>query len=248
MPTYAYTARDASGKQVNGTVEATGQREVTAILADQALFPVNVTEADDAAGNRYFGNRKRKVKGQTMAIFYSQLASLLRAGVPMIRSLNVLSLQSTEPVLKQVIGEVRDRVEDGEPLGDSMSRYPGVFSEMACNMVRAGTEGGFLEDALDRVGAFTELQEDLKGRTISALAYPVFLFSVGSVVLSALLVFLRASVRHAVRPIAPRRGNASCHRRIAGAEQLSAVLWMDHLVFDRIGTCRRTNPIADGSR
>jgi general secretion pathway protein F/type IV pilus assembly protein PilC len=124
-----------------------------------------------------------------MALYYSQLASLLRAGVPMIRSLNVLSEQSAEPVLKEVIGEIRNRVEDGEPMGDAMARYPGVFSEMACNMVRAGSEGGFLEDALDRVGDFTELQEDLKGRTISALAYPVFLFSVGSVVLSALLVF-----------------------------------------------------------
>jgi general secretion pathway protein F/type IV pilus assembly protein PilC len=70
-----------------------------------------------------------------------------------------------------------------------MARFPKIFSEMACNMVRAGTEGGFLEDALDRVGSFTELQEDLKGRTVSALAYPIFLFSVGTVVLSALLVF-----------------------------------------------------------
>jgi general secretion pathway protein F/type IV pilus assembly protein PilC len=70
-----------------------------------------------------------------------------------------------------------------------MARYPRIFSEMGCNMVRAGSEGGFLEDALNRVGAFTELQEDLKGRTVSAMAYPIFLFSVGSLVLSALLVF-----------------------------------------------------------
>ncbi len=74
-------------------------------------------------------------------------------------------------------------------MGQAMSRYPKVFSEMAVNMVRAGTEGGFLEDALDRVGTFTELQEDLKGRTISAMAYPVFLFSIGSIVLTTLLVF-----------------------------------------------------------
>jgi len=101
----------------------------------------------------------------------------------------VLSEQSSDPVLKEVIGEIRNRVEDGEPIGDAMARFPRVFSEMACNMVRAGTEGGFLEDALDRVGAFTELQEDLKGKTVSAMAYPIFLFSVGTVVLSALLVF-----------------------------------------------------------
>jgi len=124
-----------------------------------------------------------------MAVFYGQLASLLRSGVPLIRSLALLGDQSSAPVLSEVLGDIRARVEDGEPLGDAMARYPGVFSEMATNMVRAGTEGGFLEDALERVGTFTELQEDLKGRTISAMAYPVFLFTVGSVVISALLVF-----------------------------------------------------------
>ena len=188
MPKFAYTARDLTGKQISGTLEASGEREVAALLADQSLFPVNVEPTGPVTGPA-FGKRKQKAKGQTMALYYAQLASLLRAGVPMIRSLNVLSEQSTDPVLKEVVAEIRNRVEDGEPMGDAMARYPGVFSEMACNMVRAGSEGGFLEDALERIGDFTELQEDLKGRTISALAYPVFLFSVGTVVLSALLVF-----------------------------------------------------------
>ncbi len=188
MPTFAYTARDLTGKQITGTVDATGEREAAALLAERSLFPVQVSDASPAASRSLFGKRK-KVKGQTMAIFYAQMASLLRAGVPMIRSLNVLSEQSSDAVLKEVILEIRGRVEEGEPIGDSMARYPDIFSDMACNMVRAGTEGGFLEDALDRVGAFTELQEDLKGRTISAMAYPIFLFSVGTVVLSALLVF-----------------------------------------------------------
>jgi general secretion pathway protein F/type IV pilus assembly protein PilC len=101
----------------------------------------------------------------------------------------VLSDQTSDAVLKEVVSEIRGRVEDGEPIGNAMARFPGVFSEMGTNMVRAGTEGGFLEDALERVGAFTELQEDLKGRTVSALAYPVFLFTVGTIVVSVLLVF-----------------------------------------------------------
>lgn len=190
MPTFAYTARDLSGKQVNGTIDAGGEREAAAILSERSLFPIKV---DDVTGNAgalsSLTTRRRKVKGQTMAVFYGQLASLLRSGVPMIRSLHVLGDQTSDASLGEVVKDIRTRVEDGEPLGQAMSRYPRVFSEMAVNMVRAGTEGGFLEDALDRVGTFTELQEDLKGRTISALAYPVFLFSVGSVVLTALLVF-----------------------------------------------------------
>ncbi|MEM8668790.1 MAG: type II secretion system F family protein [Planctomycetota bacterium] len=188
MPTFAYTARDLTGKQITGTLEANGEREVASLLAERSLFPVDVSASSSTSTTSLFG-KKKKVKGQTMAVFYSQMASLLRAGVPMIRALTVLAEQSSDAVLKEVIQEIKAKVEDGEPIGDSMARYPTVFSDMACNMVRAGTEGGFLEDALERVGAFTELQEDLKGRTISAMAYPIFLFSVGTVVLSALLVF-----------------------------------------------------------
>ena len=189
MATFAYTARDMTGKQVSGTVDAANEREVTTILAERSLFPVDVTDASKSNGITGLVGRKKKVNGQTMAVFYSQLASLLRSGVPMIRALTVLSQQSANPTLGEVISDIKGRVEDGEPIGDSMARYPRVFSEMGVNMVRAGTEGGFLEDALERVGNFTELQEDLKGRTISAMAYPVFLFSVGTVVITALLVF-----------------------------------------------------------
>jgi type II secretory pathway component PulF len=189
MPTFAYTARDMTGKQITGTIEANGEREVTAILSERSLFPVSVKDLPTGGGISRLGGRRKKVKGQTMAVFYGQMAALLRAGVPMIRSLTVLSDQTSDPVLKKVISEIRSRVEDGEPIGNAMARFPGVFSEMGTNMVRAGTEGGFLEDALERVGAFTELQEDLKGRTVSALAYPVFLFTVGTIVVSVLLVF-----------------------------------------------------------
>ena len=188
MPTFTYTARDMSGKQITGTMEATGEREVTAVLSERSLFPVSVKNMPPA-GTSIFGARRKRVKAQTMALFYAQMAALLRAGVPMIRSLNVLGEQTSDPVLKEIISEIRARVEDGEPIGNAMARFPGAFSEMGTNMVRAGTEGGFLEDALERVGAFTELQEDLKGRTVSALAYPVFLFTVGMVVVSVLLVF-----------------------------------------------------------
>ncbi|WP_182870080.1 type II secretion system F family protein [Rhodopirellula sp. JC639] len=188
MPTFAYTARDMAGKTVSGSIEAANEREVAALLSEKSLFPSKVAAADNASGRSLFGQRKH-VKGQTMATFYGQLASLLRSGVPMMRSLTVLGEQATDPVLGDIVKEIKSRVEDGEPIGNAMARFPNVFSDMAINMVRAGTEGGFLEDALERVSVFTELQEDLKGRTISALAYPVFLFSVGSLVISGLLVF-----------------------------------------------------------
>lgn len=188
MPDFAYIARDLSGKRVTGTVAAGNSREAASHLAAQSLFPVEVRPADRRAASAD-QIRSRRVKGQTMAIFYTQLASLLRSGVPMLRSLTVLSEQSSDTTLKDVLADVRSRVEDGEPIGNAMARYPRVFSEMAVNMVRAGTEGGFLEDALDRVGTFTEMQEDLKGKTVSALAYPAFLFVIGSGVITVLVVF-----------------------------------------------------------
>ena len=145
MATFAYTARDMTGKQVSGTVDAANEREVTTILAERSLFPVDVSDASKSNGIAGLVGRKKKVNGQTMAVFYSQLASLLRSGVPMIRALTVLSQQSANPTLGEVISDIKGRVEDGEPIGDSMARYPRVFSEMGVNMVRAGTEGGFLK-------------------------------------------------------------------------------------------------------
>ncbi len=189
MPEFAYVARNLAGQRITGTIEAGNPRDATTQLTAKSLFPVELKVSDGQATGTVASRRMKRVKGQVMATFYSQLASLLRSGVPMLRSLTVLSQQSTDATLSMVLTELRGRVEDGEPLGQAMARYPKVFSEMAVNMTRAGAEGGFLEDALERVGSFTELQEDLKGRTVSALAYPVFLFTVGTVVITILLVF-----------------------------------------------------------
>lgn len=189
MSQYAYVARDMTGKKVTGVVDAGSPREATAQLSAKSLFPIEIKATDAKAAANKSALTNKKVKGQVMANFYAQLASLLRSGVPMLRSLTVLSQQSTDATLSAVLTEIKGRVEEGEPLGQAMARYPRVFSDMAVNMTRAGAEGGFLEDALERVGTFTELQEDLKGRTISALAYPIFLFGVGTIVITILLVF-----------------------------------------------------------
>ena len=185
MPDYAYTARDLQGQKQHGTISASTEREAMNLLSNQSLFPISVT-SDEAERTVHRG---RKVKGQVMAATYSQLASLLRSGVPMLRSLAVIREQASNPTLKQVMDDIYVAVEDGQPMADAMESYPRVFSEMAVNMTRAGAEGGFLEDALERVAYFTEQQEDLKSRTVGALAYPVFLGSVGSLIVAALIVF-----------------------------------------------------------
>jgi general secretion pathway protein F/type IV pilus assembly protein PilC len=185
VPDFAYIARDMTGQKVSGTLSAATEREVIGILSGRSLFPVQVTTSKAASAP----GAHLKVRGQTMATLYSQLAALLRGGVPLLKALAVLREQTSNKNLKAVLDEVYHRVEDGSTLADAMLRFPRAFSEMAINMVRAGGEGGFLEDALERVASFTEQQEDLKGRTISAMVYPLLLGSAGSIVVSGLIVF-----------------------------------------------------------
>ena len=185
MPDFAYTARDLQGQKTTGTISASTEREAVNLLSGQSLFPIAVS-SDEAQRTIHRGKR---VKGHLMASTYSQLASLLRSGVPMLRSLAVIREQASNLTLKQVLDDIYTAVEDGQSIADAMESYPRVFSDMAINMSRAGAEGGFLEDALERVAYFTEQQEDLKSRTVGALAYPVFLGTIGSLIVLVLIVF-----------------------------------------------------------
>jgi len=185
MVEFAYVARDASGQRVTGTVDAANRREALSAIAGRALFPVEVTGDARPAATRRF----RRISGQALAVLYGQLADLLHSGVPLLRALDVLRKQSTRPTVTAVLGEVHHEVEQGASLAEAMQRFPKVFGEMAISMVRAGGEGGFLEEALSRVAEFTETQDDLKKRTAGALAYPMFLAVVGVIVVSLLMVF-----------------------------------------------------------
>ncbi len=157
------------------------------MLAGKSLFPIDVSiEKPQSAGAFQFGNR---VNGQLMAMTYGQMAALTRAGVPLLRSIAILRDQTANNALKEVLNDVHRQVEDGSSMADAMGKHPRVFSEMATNMVRAGGEGGFLEDAFSRVAKFTEQHEDLKSRTMGALAYPVILMSAGTIIVTVLIVF-----------------------------------------------------------
>ncbi len=183
MPDFAYVARDLQGKRSTGTISAANSREVAAQLATKSLFPISI-----AAGKSSERVITGRVNGARMVSFYSQLASLLRSGVPLLRGITVLSQQSGSKTLQSVLQDVKARVEDGESLGDAFARYPRVFNVIAISMVRAGSEGGFLEDALERIASFIEQQEELKGKTIGALAYPAFITLVGVIIVTVLMV------------------------------------------------------------
>ena len=185
MPDFAYIARNITGEKISGTVTASSERDAVNALSGQSLFPIEVAAEKPASG---FG-LGRRVSPNLMCATYNQLAGLMRSGVPLLRSVGIIRDQSSNARLKEVLEAVYGRLEEGSTLAEAMARHPRVFTEMAVNMVRAGGEGGFLEDALDRVAQFTEQQEDLKSRTVGALAYPVFLGTVGSIVVMVLIVF-----------------------------------------------------------
>ncbi len=184
MPDFAYIARDLAGKQLTGKLSANTEREALAQLDAKALYPVKIEVEKE---RRVIGGGR--VKPQLVATTYAQLADLLRSGVPLLRSLDVLKRQASHPKLTTVLQEVHASVEDGKTLAESMSRHPKVFGEMAVSMIRAGGEGGFLEEALERVAEFTEHQQDMKSRTMGAVAYPAVLAGIGTVIVIVLLVY-----------------------------------------------------------
>lgn len=185
MPDFTYTARNLTGERVSGVISAGNEREAAAMLSSRELFPLAVA----AESKQHARGRAIRVRSRYVAPVYSQLAALIRSGVPLLRSLQILRDQTSNANLRAVLDDVHGRVEEGATLAEAMARHPKAFSELAVSIVRAGGEGGFLEEALERIARFTEQQDELKGRVIGALAYPVFLAIVGTIIVNILVIF-----------------------------------------------------------
>lgn len=173
MAEYAYIARELSGREVVGTLTANSEQEVLSNLAGKSLFPTKVTLQGSTQSVTKTGGKR--ISGRKLATVYAQLADLLHSGVPLMRSLEVLEDQSSIPALRAILSDVKQQVGEGSRLADAMRRHPRAFNELSVSMVRAGEEGGFLEDVLKRVAQFTEHTEDMKSRVTGAMAYPAFL-------------------------------------------------------------------------
>ncbi len=191
MPDFTYDAMGKTGAKSTGTLSANSEREAAQILDSRGLFPLRIALArGQVTGPKaQMGFWVKKVKGRQLATMYSQLADLLHAGVPLLRCLELLERQSTNTTLQAVVRDVRAKVADGTGLAQAMGQHPHVFNELAVSMIRAGQEGGFLEEVLKRIAGFVEHQEDLKSKVVGALAYPVFLAFAGFTVLNILIIF-----------------------------------------------------------
>ncbi len=187
MPDFQYRARQLSGAAVTGVLSAGTEREALNQLATQNLFPIEIKLAESA--KKQAASKEKRVSGRLLATFYTQLADLLRSGVPLLRSIDILERQTRNITLKTVVQEVRAAVADGSRLAEAMRQHPIVFNDLAVSIVRAGEEGSFLEDSLGRIAEFTEHQEELKGKILGAMAYPAFLMVVGFIVVVVMLIY-----------------------------------------------------------
>lgn len=198
MPSFTYKALNTTGQHVNGVLTAENYQVALRQLQEQSLFPINVKEGAADSGIRIGSGRR--VKTAHLTVFYGQLADLLRAGVPMLRSLDVLSKQGSQGGLAQVIKELREDVAGGMALGEAMAKHPRAFSPLHSSMVHAGEQGGFLEDVLQRIAIFCEKQDELKNKVLGALIYPAILVFVGTAVVVLLMGWVVPKLRDQLRP------------------------------------------------
>jgi general secretion pathway protein F len=195
MPVYEYTALDGAGKNVSGIVDADSAVAARQKLRGSGIFPVEIkttsSKPKDAPSRAVtITNIFQRVKPGELSATTRQLSILLGAGVTLVASLDALIAQIANPLLKKIMAQVKEAVNEGRSLAFALSQHPRVFSQIYINMVRAGEASGSLDLVLDRLAEFSEHQDALRGRFRAALAYPVFMFFIGSIILFFLVTFI----------------------------------------------------------
>ncbi len=171
MATYAYTVRDAAGTMRNGTSEAENPDVLARRLREQGfvISEIKAAKSKKAGGN--FLENLQKIKLTELSIFCRQFSTMIDAGVSLVRCLDVLSQQQSNPRFKRIILDVLKEVEAGQTLSKSMAKYPSVFSNLFIGLVRAGEVGGVLEETLQRLSTFLEKDVEMKRKIKSAMTY-----------------------------------------------------------------------------
>ena len=211
MPSFAFVALDAQGQQVSDHLDAANQTEAINLLRGRGLFPTSVKEqaagkgkgkkppapvvGKSSAAKKPGGFtipflQKKTIKSKTLMIFTRQLATLIDAGLPLLRGLTVLGNQEPDPVLKRTISDLAESVQGGSTFSDSLITHPKIFNKLYVNMVKAGELGGVLEIVLNRLAEFQEKSQKIKGKVVSAMVYPLVVLVIAAAILTFLLIFI----------------------------------------------------------
>src|SRR5437588_928647 len=209
MPKYNYVAMDPHGKETKGTLEVASQNEAIGRVKEMGLFPTKIVEIDKVAqkadkkgkpagkpGAKKGGGSinikipglSGRVKSKVLTTFTRQLATLVDAGLPLLRGLRVLEKQERNPTLKNIIAELALAIEGGSTFSEALAQHPKVFNRLFVNMVKAGELGGVLEVVLTRLSEFMEKARKIKGKVIAAMFYPVAVLIVATGILIVLMV------------------------------------------------------------
>jgi len=196
MATYQYVAKDALGKVITGTSEAENEQILVRRLREKGYWVQKVNAARSASQPRARARRSGggfafgRVSGRDLAVFCRQFATMIDAGVSLVRCLAVLEEQSNSGRLRGIIREIQAGVESGETLSRAMTRWPKIFNNLFVGLVRAGEVGGVLDETLNRLATFMEENERLRRKVKSAMTYPVLVLIFATGVVIGLVTFI----------------------------------------------------------
>lgn len=197
MPKYKYVAMASNGKEKKGTVEADTEQSAASRLKQQGLFPTSIIKVGDnkrakAPKSPKPGKRRKgKIKGKDLTIFTRQLATLLDAGLPLLRALKTLERQAgNKPKIQPVITDVCEAVEGGGSFADALGNHPKSFDRLYVNMVKSGEAAGNLEEVLGRLAEFKEKSARIAGKIKSASIYPIVVLVIALGITAGLLIFI----------------------------------------------------------
>jgi len=257
MPKYNYVAMDAHGKETKGTLEVASQNEAIGRVKEMGLFPTKIVEVDKAKEKEKAGDKKvkpakgakggkgkkgagsinikipglsGKVKSKVLTTFTRQLATLVDAGLPLLRGLRVLEKQERNATLKGIIGELALSIEGGSTFSEGLAQHPKVFNRLFVNMVKAGELGGVLEVVLNRLSEFMEKAQKIKGKVIAAMFYPVAVLVVATAILIILMVKVVPSFKSVFEGMLEGSQLPAFTRLVLGISEMVK----DHIVYTMI--------------
>src|SRR5690349_19348039 len=191
MGAFEYTALDTTGREQNGVVEGDTIKHVRQILRDRQLLPVTVAEVKHGEARRQRGfSLRRGVSASDLSLLTRQLATLVKAGLPLEEALLAVSQQSEKPRVQSILLGVRARVMEGHTLASGLGEFPRVFPEIYRATVSAGEQSGHLDRILERLADYTENREQLRQKIVGALLYPIVLSVMSFSIVSILLVYV----------------------------------------------------------